>query len=108
MSDAADLLAWQLKAVGGLLATFQREFHVIPKRRFRWDLAYPLASPPLAIEVQGYGRKGLKGGHQTFAGMRRDGEKSALAAIAGWRSMAVTSDQVRDGRALAWIQQAIT
>lgn len=108
MKDAADLLAWQLNAYGGLLATFQREFHVIAKRRFRWDVAYPLAKPPLAIEVQGYGRKGAKGGHQTFTGMRRDAEKSALAAIEGWRSMVVTSDQVKSGVALGWIQQALT
>ena len=108
MSDAAELLAFQLKAVGGILATFQREHAIIPSRKFRWDVTFPLAKPPLAVEVQGYGRKGAKGGHQTFSGMRRDAEKSALACIAGWRSMAVTSDQVRSGVALGWIQQALT
>ena len=106
--DGAELLAWQLNAIGGAVAQFQREFRVIAERMFRWDVAYPRIALPLAIEVQGYGRAGGKGGHQTFSGMRRDAEKSALLAINGWRSMTVTTDDVRSGRAASWIEQAVT
>lgn len=106
--DGAELLAWQLNAAGGLLAQFQREHTIIPGRKFRWDITYPRATSPLAIEVQGYGRAGARGAHQTYGGMRRDAEKSALLAINGWRYMAVTTDHVRSGVALGWIEQALT
>lgn len=47
------------------------------------------------------------GRHATHAGMRSDCEKSALLAIAGWRGMRVTTDHVKNGQALKWIEEAL-
>jgi very-short-patch-repair endonuclease len=50
------------------------QFH--PKRKWRFDLAYPALK--LAIEIDGTGR------HNTVAGMANDDEKLNEAIIMGW------------------------
>lgn len=104
MSDAADQLAWQLKLYPHL-AGFTRELQFHPTRKWRIDVAYPLAKPPIAIEVDG----GVftEGRHNRGKGIEKDCEKYCHLAIAGWRLMRVTSGQVKRGEALDWIQTAL-
>lgn len=80
---------------------FQREFSAIPGRRFRWDFAWP--SDKLLVEIQGGTWNGGK--HGRGSGIAKDTEKLNLATLNGWRVMQFTPDQVRDGRALRWVQQ---
>lgn len=77
----------------------------IPGRKFAFDRAWPSASPPVAVDVQGaiY----VKGGHSTGTGIERDTEKACLAALAGWRYLPVTEKQIKSGQAVAWIAQAL-
>ena len=49
-----------------------------------------------------------KGRHATGTGRDRDCEKQNLTVLQGYRYLVVTTTQVRDGRALAWIKCALT
>ena len=98
-SRLEDLLAGQIKAAG--LPEPVREAMLVPGRRFRWDFAWPIHR--LSVEVQG----GLflpKGAHTSGVGVTRDCEKGALALLEGYRPLSVTGEQIRTGRALAWIE----
>jgi hypothetical protein len=95
--DGADLLAFQLKASG--IKGAVREFRFHKTRRWRIDVFFPLKA--LAIEVDGWGR------HQTFKGFTDDCEKACEIAIAGYRLMKVTPQQVKSGAALIWIERAL-
>lgn len=79
-----------------------REFS-LPGRAFRWDFAFPQAR--LLVEVQGGIWK--KGAHSSGAGVSRDCEKSAYAAMHGWRTFGVTSAQIDSGEAVQWIGAAL-
>ena len=81
---------------------FVREHLVAPDRKFRADFFCGL---DLLIEVEG--GAWINGRHSRGAGVETDCEKSALAAARGYRLIRVTPKQVDDGRALAWIQNAL-
>ena len=102
MSALQSLLAWQMKAAGII---FVEEFHAIPGRKFRFDLAVPTAN--LLIEVQGGTFAKGKLGHSSGAGINRDCEKTVLAQLAGWRVFPVDTKQIHSGLALIWIQEAL-
>lgn len=99
MSHLEDTLASHIKLLG--LPEPIREYVAIPGRRFRWDFAWP--SFRLLLEVQG-GTWG-KGAHSGGAGASRDCEKGNLATCAGWRTLSVTTDQIRKGQAVRFLQQ---
>lgn len=79
-----------------------REHPVVPDRRFRFDIAFP--EHRLAVEVHG-GTWGGAGAHVRGQHFESDCEKVALAMIAGWRVLSVTTHQARDGRAVAWLKR---
>lgn len=90
------------------LPTPEREFRAVPGRAFRFDFAWPESR--LLVEVQGgaWGtKKGGKTGHNTGVGINRDCEKSNLATLAGWRVLSVTTNHIRSGQALRWVQEAL-
>ena len=100
MSHLEDTLASHIKLLG--LPEPIREYVAIPGRRFRWDFAWPQFR--LLLEVQGgtWG-KGGKGGSAAHSGgmaASRDCEKGNLATCAGWRTLSVTTDQIRKGQAV--------
>jgi len=99
-NDGAELLDWQLRAVGIAL---EREYRFHRERLWRVDLADVGAK--LAVEVEGGVFTG--GRHNRGAGFTADCEKYAELAIAGWRLIRVTTGQVRDGLALGWVERAL-
>lgn len=98
MSQLNEDLAFQLRAAK---IKHKREVRVIGGRRFAHDF---LIGKNLLVEVQG-GIYLPKGGHTTGRGVTRDCEKAALALLAGYRTLFVTAEHIRDGRALQWIQK---
>lgn len=98
MSDLAETLSFQLRAAK---IEHQREVKLIPGRRFRTDILVGR----LAIECDGATWSG--GRHTRGSGVETDCEKQNLLVALGYRPMRVTGGQVRDGRALQWIEQAM-
>lgn len=101
MSDLEDQLLWQLKVAR--VPAPEREFRFHPPRQFRFDLAWP--DRKLAVEVEGGTWSG--GRHSRGSGMEKDMEKYNLAVIDGWKVLRVNNHHVEDGRALAWITEAL-
>lgn len=100
---AEDTLELQLRAVG--LTTYTREYRFHATRKWRFDYAFP--ERKLAVEIEGFGAGGTAGRHQRFGGFTKDAEKYAEAAMAGWRLIRCTTQQVRNGTALRWIERAM-
>lgn len=117
LQAAAVRLKWENRLHAELrrssLPTPEREHYFARDlgRSFRLDFAWP--DRKLAVEVQGGGwmpadklgrRRGAHGGGEA---LERDCEKFALAAALGWRVVPVTPAQIKDGRALRWIEAAL-
>jgi hypothetical protein len=98
MSKLEDTLAGQIRLLR--LPEPVREYYAIPGRRFRWDFAWPEFR--LLLEVHG-GTWG-KGAHSSGSGIARDCAKGNLATLAGWKTMNVTTEQIRSGLAARWLQ----
>jgi|SRR6185312_1807954 len=100
-NDAAELLAFQLKAHKAPF--FEREFRIDPKRRFRIDIFFP--KERLAVEVDGGGW--INGRHSRGNGMDADAEKSALIARLPARLLRTTPKWIKNGHAVQWILAAL-
>lgn len=71
------------------------------KRKWAFDFAFPHIK--LAIECEGLGRKGEKGGvgrHQSFKGFENDCEKYNRATEQGWRILRFTSRMINSLEAI--------
>jgi very-short-patch-repair endonuclease len=79
----------------------EREFIFAPPRRWRFDFAWPL--PQIAIEVEG--GSWIQGSHNRGARFEQDSEKYNEAVVRGWRVFRFTTDQVNDGRAIAFTRR---
>lgn len=95
-------LLQQLKALG-LGGGLERQLRFHATRLWRFDFAYP--DLKLAIEVDG--GTWSNGAHSRGAGIAKDCEKLAAAVILGWRVMRATTNQVKDGTAAFWVEQAL-
>lgn len=102
MSALEDALAFQIRVAG--LPAPEREVQLVPERRFRWDFVWR-EPKPLVVEVDG--GTWVNGGHNRGKQIASDAEKSALAAILGYRFFRVTGDQVHSGAALDWLIRAL-
>ena len=112
--DAEWLLGQHLADAG---LTFERQFHYAEPqgRDHRADFAFP--PERLLVEVEGglFGRgapcrlcgRRPGGGHGSVTGILADLERSKLAAVAGFRVLRVTPDEVKDGTALRWVLAAL-
>lgn len=102
-SNPVEELVFQCKAAG--LPEPWPEFRFHMTRRWRFDLAWE--DQRVAVEVDGgvY----LPGGsrHTRGAGYERDCEKLNEAATLGYRVLRVTPRHIREGKALAWIEQLL-
>lgn len=81
----------------------QCEFRFAPPRRWRFDFAWP--EKRIAVEVDG--GSWIAGRHTRGKGFEKDCEKRNAAALDGWRVLHVTTNMVKDGRAVRLIEQAM-
>lgn len=91
-------LAWRMAPLPGADLVAEYVFH--PTRKWRFDFAFP--SVKLAIEIQGAGRGGASGGHQSHAGMQRDCDKNNEAVRLGWRVLVFRAGDRKN--ALDWVR----
>ena len=101
-SGAETLLEAQLQSYG---MSYAREVTFISGRRFRADFLVGPGGSNVIVEVEG--GTWVEGRHSRGKGFESDCEKQALAVIAGYRYLRVTSNQVEDGRAIDWIRQCL-
>jgi very-short-patch-repair endonuclease len=81
----------------------EREYRFHPERRWRFDFAWP--DKKVALEVEG--GTWSNGAHTRGKHFESDCEKYNEAAIAGWHVIRVTTDMVRDGRAIGFLLRAL-
>ena len=91
----------QLCKVHGLKEP-EREFKFHPKRRWRFDFAFPLEK--IAIEVQG-GIFMKKSGHNSGIGILQDYEKYNNAVISGWRVLQINSPDLNKVETMEMIKK---
>lgn len=97
----AQNLIFQCRAAGLPAPTPEYRFHAV--RKWRLDLAWP--DRRLYVEVDGGTWVG--GRHNRGTGYEKDCEKLNTACVEGWRGLRVTTRMVKDGRALAALEQAL-
>lgn len=99
-SEGEATLAHQLRACG---CAFVQQYKPIPDRQFAYDF---YVAPDLLIEVNGGAWSKGKMGHNSGTGLQRDAEKTSLAAVQGFRVIIATTEQVKKGLAIQWIEAA--
>lgn len=100
---AQDLLGFQLTVAG---VRYESEYHWDTKTKRRADFALMAVSGQVwLVEVDG----GLfvNGGHTRGAARERDYERDAEAMMLGFRVLRVSPRQVKQGKALLWIQKLL-
>jgi len=103
MSDAEEMFAFQLRAVG---ITHEREVRFAPPRRWRADfLIHTRHGSGLLVEVDGGTWSG--GRHTTGAGFAADCAKLNEATLLGYRILRVTPAMVDSGAALLLVERAL-
>lgn len=101
MSALEESLALQMRAAK--LPAWQPEYRFHPKRKWRFDFAWP--DMRTACEVEGGNWTG--GRHTRPQGFESDCEKYSEAALQGWTVLRVTGAMVKDGRALELVERAV-
>ena len=101
-STLEQTFARQLDHAG--LPSPERELRFHPERYWRLDFAWPAAM--VAVEIDG--GTWTQGRHSRGRGYEADCAKLAEAALSGWMALRVTGGQVRSGKALEWIQRALS
>jgi len=98
MSDRENLLERHIALSG--LPSVAREYRFHPRRRWRFDFAWPMYR--VAAEVDG----GIhsRGRHVRGAGFERNAEKGNAAVMTGWRVLHFTPRNVRSGIAVRMIE----
>ena len=104
LSALESQLAYMIKAYGLPEPKTQYRLPELPERKFAWDFCWPCER--LLVDVQG-GTWVANSGHTSGTGLERDCEKMVLATLAGYRVMFVTGMQIKDGRAVQWIERAL-
>jgi very-short-patch-repair endonuclease len=97
-------LALMVRCVGLPEPVQQYRLPELPDRHYRFDFAW--VKERLLVEVNG-STWVSNTGHTSGRGIERDTEKANLAVLAGYRLLTVTGTQVKDGRAIGWIEQAL-
>lgn len=100
-------LVFQCHALG--LRGYERELRFAPPRRFRFDLCF--VAEKLAVEIDGItfqrGSHQAGGRHTSIRGLRAECEKSALAALHGFRVIHCLPEHVKSGQAVDWISRVL-
>ena len=82
-----------------ILPAPETEYRFHPKRRWRFDFAWPKMK--LAVEVEGGTWSG--GRHTRGGGFAKDCEKYNAAVMLGWRVLRFTSGMIKRGEALEFL-----
>lgn len=100
----AGLFAFQLTASK---IYFEREFKFHPTRRWRSDFLIPRRVPlgDLLVEIEG--GTWINGGHNRGAHFQSDVEKYNEAGLMGYLVIRGTSEDVKTGRLLKWVERAM-
>lgn len=101
MSRIEETFAWMLKV--SKIEGWVREHRFHPTRRWRFDFAWP--DRMLAVECEGGIWRG--GRHTRGKGFEDDCVKYNEALLLGWNVLRVTSQQVKTGEAILWIERAL-
>jgi very-short-patch-repair endonuclease len=72
-----------------------------PEREWRFDFAWP--AQLVAVEIEG--GTWIAGAHSRGKGFEEDCDKYNEAQLRGWRIFRFTTDQVEDGRAVAFMRR---
>ena len=80
----------------------EHRFH--PKRRWRFDFAFP--DRKIALEVEGGVFAKVQGRHSRGAGYRADLEKYNTAAVMGWIVIRVLPEQLHTVQCLEFLSRA--
>lgn len=91
----------QMRAIR--LPPAQREYKFHPKRRWKFDFAFPHAMVAVEIEGGTY----VRGRHVRPEGFRNDAIKYSEAAILGWKVIRGDSQMVRNGALLSLVERAL-
>ena len=94
-------LLFQIRAVGLSEPVCEFKFH--PKRKWKFDFAYP--DKLLAIEVEG--GTWIKGRHTRGQGFENDCEKYNAAVMLGWKVLRYTGKMIESGEAINQIEEAL-
>lgn len=89
------------QALADKLPIFICEYRFDPKRRFRFDVAWP--DRKLAVEIEG--AIWSRGAHSRPLGILRDMEKGNLAVMRGWSVLRFTPAQVKAGEAIEMVKK---
>jgi very-short-patch-repair endonuclease len=101
MSELEEALAGRLWLM--CFPACEREYRFDPKRRWRFDFAWP--AQLVAVEVEG--GSWVNGRHTRGSGFAEDCRKYNEAACLGWRVLRVTDKHINDGSAIYWIRKAL-
>ena len=82
----------------------EREYRFHPKRKWRFDFAWPEIKA--AVEVEG--GIWITGRHNRGQGFIDDCEKYNEAALLGWTVLRFPGDWVADGQAIKYLERLIT
>jgi len=93
-------LAFQIKCIGLPIPTEEHKF--LEKRRFRFDFAW--IDRKIACECDGMP---FGGRHTKGKGFINDCEKFNLATLAGWRILRFVPDTIKDGSAIAMLEEIL-
>lgn len=94
---------FMLQARAAKFPAYEREFRIVPDRRWRFDFAWP--ERKIAVEVEGGVFVG--GRHTGGVGYTKDCEKYNQATLLGWRIFRFTTGMVKDGTAMLTLTQAL-
>ena len=83
----------------------ERQYKFHPKRKWRFDFAWP--AQKVAVEIDGLVYGG-RGGHQTVDGVVKDCEKYEAAHLLGWRVYRVPGPWIAEGSRLIWRPETMT
>ena len=101
MTDIEDLFIFQVRAYQ--LPEGVREYRFHPKRRWRFDYAWPVIK--LAVEIEGGTYS--NGRHVRGSGFQEDCIKYNAALDLGWKVYRYPSEMITSGEAIFQIQAAL-
>ena len=96
-----EIFSIQIRAIR--LPPAQREYKFHPKRKWKFDFAFPHAMVAVEIEGGTY----LRGRHVRPEGFRNDCIKYNEAALMGWKVLRGDSQMVKNGVLLSLVERAI-